>query len=174
MDSCLVYSLILKMRTTCSSETLVDSQRTTRPYIPEDTTLHNHCCENLRSCMIKAWFLELNGKSWLRIWSLPFQCTAYYSGIRWGSSKIEQKLEVSRWLNRESYRYLKNTSQMRCYSNDTRTLTHWWRLCIRPWSRMGNGGIAPPFLTSALSEGEWSDSFPGRFIPGIKPPVPIG
>jgi hypothetical protein len=36
---------------------------------------------------------------------------------------------------------------------------------------MGSGGIAPPFLTSALLEGEWSASRPGRFIPGeIAPP----
>jgi hypothetical protein len=30
----------------------------------------------------------------------------------------------------------------------------------------GSGGIAPPFLTSALDGGEWSGSHPGRFIPG--------
>jgi hypothetical protein len=30
-------------------ETLVDIQRTTRNYIPEDGTLHNHRCEKLRS-----------------------------------------------------------------------------------------------------------------------------
>jgi hypothetical protein len=31
---------------------------------------------------------------------------------------------------------------------------------------MGSGGIAPPFLISALDGGEWSDSSPGRFTPG--------
>jgi hypothetical protein len=35
------------MEATCSSETSVDFQRTTRRYIPEDITPHNHCCENL-------------------------------------------------------------------------------------------------------------------------------
>jgi hypothetical protein len=30
----------------------------------------------------------------------------------------------------------------------------------------GNGGIVPPFLSSALDEGEWSDSRPGRFTSG--------
>jgi hypothetical protein len=30
-------------------ETSVDFQRTTRRYIPEDRTLHNHRCENLKS-----------------------------------------------------------------------------------------------------------------------------
>jgi hypothetical protein len=28
-----------------------DTQRTTRRYIPEDSTLHNHRCENLKPCM---------------------------------------------------------------------------------------------------------------------------
>jgi hypothetical protein len=37
--SCLGYSLALKMEATCSSETPVDFQRTTRRYIP-DRTLH--------------------------------------------------------------------------------------------------------------------------------------
>jgi hypothetical protein len=32
-----------------SSETSADTQRTTRRYIPEDDTLHNHRCENLKS-----------------------------------------------------------------------------------------------------------------------------
>jgi hypothetical protein len=30
----------------------------------------------------------------------------------------------------------------------------------------GSGGIAPPFLTSALYGGEWSASRPNRFTPG--------
>jgi hypothetical protein len=39
----------LKMEATCSSETSVDTQRTTRRYIPEDDALHNDRCENLKS-----------------------------------------------------------------------------------------------------------------------------
>jgi hypothetical protein len=39
----------LKMEAIISSETYFDFQRTTRRYIPEDRTLHNHCCENLQS-----------------------------------------------------------------------------------------------------------------------------
>jgi hypothetical protein len=38
-------------------------------------------------------------------------------------------------------------------------------LCTVPWRRMGSEGIAPPFLTSTLDEGEWSASRTGRFIP---------
>jgi hypothetical protein len=37
------------MEAMCFSETSVDFQRTTRQYIPEDSALHNHRCENFRS-----------------------------------------------------------------------------------------------------------------------------
>jgi hypothetical protein len=32
------------------------------------------------------------------------------------------------------------------------------------------GGIDPPFLTSTLDGGEWSNSRPGRFTPGERAP----
>jgi hypothetical protein len=51
----LIFST-LKMEVTCSSETSVDTQRTTRRYIPEDGTLHNHRCENLKSYIILSGF----------------------------------------------------------------------------------------------------------------------
>jgi hypothetical protein len=38
-----------KQEAICSSETSLDTQRTTWRYIPEDSTLHNHRCENLKS-----------------------------------------------------------------------------------------------------------------------------
>jgi hypothetical protein len=41
-----------------SSETSVDFQWTTRHYILEDRTLHNHMCENL-----KSYYKEINGGS---------------------------------------------------------------------------------------------------------------
>jgi hypothetical protein len=41
----LIFST-LKMEAIGSSETWVDFQQTTRRYIPEDGTLHNHRCEN--------------------------------------------------------------------------------------------------------------------------------
>jgi hypothetical protein len=44
----LTYSSTLKMET-CSSETSAGFQRTTRRYTPEERTLHNHRCENLKS-----------------------------------------------------------------------------------------------------------------------------
>jgi hypothetical protein len=37
------------MESICSSETSVDSQRTTQRYVPEGSALHNHRCENLKS-----------------------------------------------------------------------------------------------------------------------------
>jgi hypothetical protein len=39
----------LKMEAICFSKTSGDTQRTTRRYISEDGTLHNHRCENLKS-----------------------------------------------------------------------------------------------------------------------------
>jgi hypothetical protein len=41
-------SSMLKTKAICSSKTLVDFQQTTQHYIPEDWTLHNHCCKNFR------------------------------------------------------------------------------------------------------------------------------
>jgi hypothetical protein len=37
----------MKMEIIYSSERLIDFQQTTQRYIPEDRTLHNHCCEKL-------------------------------------------------------------------------------------------------------------------------------
>jgi hypothetical protein len=48
--SCFTYFSTLKTKAICSSETFVDFQRITRCYIPEDRTLHNHRCENQKSC----------------------------------------------------------------------------------------------------------------------------
>jgi hypothetical protein len=47
--SCLANSSSLKLEATCSSETSVDFQQTTWSYIPQDTSLPNHSCENPNS-----------------------------------------------------------------------------------------------------------------------------
>jgi hypothetical protein len=47
--SCLAYFSTLKIQAICSSEMSVDFQWTTQHYIPEDSTVYNHCCENLES-----------------------------------------------------------------------------------------------------------------------------
>jgi hypothetical protein len=43
------YSFTLKMEAICWSETSVDTLRITGRYIPEDRTLYNYRCENLKS-----------------------------------------------------------------------------------------------------------------------------
>jgi hypothetical protein len=56
----LVYSSTLKMRKACTSKTSVDFQRiTTRRYIPEDGTLHNHRCENLKYIYILRYITSV-------------------------------------------------------------------------------------------------------------------
>jgi hypothetical protein len=47
-----LISSTLKMEAICSSETSIETQRTTRHHIPEYDTLHNYCCENLKSYII--------------------------------------------------------------------------------------------------------------------------
>jgi hypothetical protein len=47
--SCLTYSSTMKIVETCSSETSINFQRSTRCYIPEDRILHNNSSENLKS-----------------------------------------------------------------------------------------------------------------------------
>jgi hypothetical protein len=45
---CPAYFSTLRMESICYSETSVDFQRTTRRYIPEDSTLHNYRCGSLK------------------------------------------------------------------------------------------------------------------------------
>jgi hypothetical protein len=53
-------SSTLKMEAICSSETSVETQRNTRRHIPEDDTLHNHRCENLKSYIGSIWLEHLH------------------------------------------------------------------------------------------------------------------
>jgi hypothetical protein len=48
------------MEAICSSETSVETQRTTRRHIPEDDTLHNHRCENLKSYKLFLLYLSIS------------------------------------------------------------------------------------------------------------------
>jgi hypothetical protein len=52
------YSSTLEMEATCFSETSAHFQRATRRYIPEDRTLHNHRCKNLRSYGVRRDYGE--------------------------------------------------------------------------------------------------------------------
>jgi hypothetical protein len=48
------------MEAICSYETSVDFQRATWRYIPEDGTLLNQCCENLKSKLKQiAWYIKI-------------------------------------------------------------------------------------------------------------------
>jgi hypothetical protein len=47
------------MEAICSSETSVDFQRTTWRYIPEDSTIYDHSCENLKSYEEQARYHEV-------------------------------------------------------------------------------------------------------------------
>jgi hypothetical protein len=63
------------MEATCSSEMSLDFQRTTQRFIPEDKTLHNHRCENLKSYNIKKPL----SKYGCEIWSTIEKDTVVYS-----------------------------------------------------------------------------------------------
>jgi hypothetical protein len=62
----------LKMEAIYSSETSVATQQTARRHIPEDDTLHNHRCENLKSYN-KSHIYEEECVSVLYIF--PHRCT---------------------------------------------------------------------------------------------------
>jgi hypothetical protein len=46
------------MEATYSSETCVGFERITRRYIPEESNLHNHNCENLKSYVLWGWLFR--------------------------------------------------------------------------------------------------------------------
>jgi hypothetical protein len=50
------------MESICSSETLVETRRTTRRHIPENDTFHNHLRENLKSYIIYSKFTLLDNR----------------------------------------------------------------------------------------------------------------
>jgi hypothetical protein len=69
----LIYSSVLKMEATCSSETSVEFQRTTRRYIPEDTNSLPYACIRQVLCSNTRWDTDLPhwGFSWLSSIALP-------------------------------------------------------------------------------------------------------
>jgi hypothetical protein len=78
LGSCSAYSSTLKMETTCSSETSVDFKQTIRRYIPEDSTLHNHRSENLKSYILKIWSKFELDTSWIKATLAPI-CLVLYN-----------------------------------------------------------------------------------------------
>jgi hypothetical protein len=57
------YASALKMEAIYSSESSVDFQRATLSYIPEDSTLHNHRCENLKPHTVLSKFVAEDEKT---------------------------------------------------------------------------------------------------------------
>jgi hypothetical protein len=55
--SCSAYSSTLKVEAMYSSEAAIDFQRTTWRYIPEDSTLHNHRFDNLKSYIDNIYYI---------------------------------------------------------------------------------------------------------------------
>jgi hypothetical protein len=47
------YSSSMKIEVTCASDRLVHFQQTAWHYTSEDRSLHNHCSENLKSCILQ-------------------------------------------------------------------------------------------------------------------------
>jgi hypothetical protein len=72
----LAYFVTQKLEVTCSSKALVDLKWTTLCYIPEDRTLHNHCCENLKSYRSSHLFTVL-------LAMLSVSNTEPYNAIAW-------------------------------------------------------------------------------------------
>jgi hypothetical protein len=52
------------MEATSSSETSVETQWTTRRHIPEDDTLQNHHCENLKSYIFNLVYEKIYGQNY--------------------------------------------------------------------------------------------------------------
>jgi hypothetical protein len=64
------------MEAICSCEISVDFQRTTRRYIPEDSTLHNHRCEDLKSYNSMLFRNILKRPFWI-YFAVIFMCISW-------------------------------------------------------------------------------------------------
>jgi hypothetical protein len=108
--SCLAHSSTLKMEATCSSETLIDFQRTARRPTPEDRTLHGYSCENLKS------------SSFFAVWSATNNYLLQTNVTYFMELEI-QAFTVKVTPFRQS---LKNTLHMYSYSYSRRPLVWIW------------------------------------------------
>jgi hypothetical protein len=89
------------------SKMLADLHRTTWRYIPHNISLHNHCCENLKSYMVTT-FLPINHfhihfKLWLscgttfsNIWDINADVKQYYN--TWQRAR---KWQATSWMTWE-------------------------------------------------------------------------
>jgi hypothetical protein len=101
---CTAYSSILNMEAIVSSETSVDFQQSTRRYISEESTLHYHCCEDLKSeivnfitaidCKLQS-NISLQRQCNALIFSLVFACGGYCCVCLCGCVTQTQQLSES-------------------------------------------------------------------------------
>jgi hypothetical protein len=92
-----IISSTLKMEAICSSETSVASQQTTRRHIPEDDTLHNHRCENLKSYKYLLLLGKLMKESiMLQTWTTLIKTALNSFWILW-QGRISYSIEVKNY-----------------------------------------------------------------------------
>jgi hypothetical protein len=84
----LVYSSTLKRGATCFSEASVEFQRSTRRYIPEDRTVHNHRCDSLKSYICNNHWFNIAIFYWILfiIWSIYNIITKFWELVSPASS----------------------------------------------------------------------------------------
>jgi hypothetical protein len=95
------YSSNPKMEAMCSSETSVDFQRTTRHDIPEDSTLHNHRCENLKSYTVSLWSVAGMCAASGYLWVTGWLTTAHAHQSTWGPCLCQQA-DIAQLMRREN------------------------------------------------------------------------
>jgi hypothetical protein len=102
------FSSTLKMEALCSSETSVATQQTTRHHIPEDYTLHNHHCENLKSYIVflygEATHRQVRRFEKLRIKKTRPLCTLSFLLRCRGQSTIPHFLQFHHHIRSEAAR----------------------------------------------------------------------
>jgi hypothetical protein len=90
----------MKMEAICSFETSVDIQRTARRYIPEDSTLHNDRCENLKFYELQIFY------SWSytylyshRVWKAQYNLIRYTGGVTMTAGQWQLECSSSETYN---------------------------------------------------------------------------
>jgi hypothetical protein len=141
--SCLAYSSTLKMEVTCSFEILVDFERTARCSIPEVRSLHNFCCENLRSYVPQYMYsykqiysvsLILCTERYTSFWMLKIGICAF---VLPALSKCHMVLTVELSYSQNGYQipHINNVlwclEQKRIVYRNQRELFQFWSYCNR-------------------------------------------
>jgi hypothetical protein len=136
------------MEAICSSEMSVDFKRTTRRYIPEDSTLHNHRCENL-NCYIGlldlwveiSWLAERLVAVQAALFSstelVNFSLILVYSQFFWGAScKYENLRLVSIYTVHVSLHRRNEPNSVRSMPEDTNIYEDAVNMCVEGGLRL--------------------------------------